>query len=119
VRLRVLCTFAEVIRPLGPANFVYSDSEYLYLHGHRRSQADGAEIRPPGLYTLCRTCPSRLRPEPIEGLTIRSERGRQEVLLAASVPLTDERWTPLSDNEVLAVRGGRVLARAALETAPA
>ena len=109
-RLALVSRFALELRDLGPANFVYSDSEVLYVHGHQRTQQETGEIGPPGLYTLCRTCPSRAPRQHIEGVEIGLPEGRQQrVLLAASVPLTQEAWTPLAEGEVLAIAGGRVL----------
>jgi hypothetical protein len=34
---------------IGPANFLYSDSELLFAHGHHRKQASD-EFKPSGLY---------------------------------------------------------------------
>ncbi len=36
--------------------------------------------------------------------------GERAVVSIASVPLNDEAWRPLAEGEVLAVRGGEVLA---------
>jgi predicted glutamine amidotransferase len=36
----------------------------------------------------------------------------QRVVLVASVPLTDESWEAMGEGEVLAVKGGQVVARA-------
>ncbi|MCJ7589723.1 MAG: hypothetical protein MUO51_00035 [Woeseiaceae bacterium] len=47
--------FAARLRPLGPFNFVYSDSDALFVHSHRRTQSDG-KVRPPGLHMLVRSC---------------------------------------------------------------
>ena len=98
-RLAVVADFAADLRPLGPANFLYSDGDVLFIHGNRRTQADGA-IAPPGLYLLQRTCAYGTAP---------ADAGTQRVILAASVPLTDEPWRPLAEGEVLAVKAGRVL----------
>ena len=35
----------------------------------------------------------------------------QEILLLASVPLTDEQWTPLPEGELVVLDGGRVVDR--------
>ncbi|MGB5632733.1 MAG: class II glutamine amidotransferase [Waterburya sp.] len=108
-RLEVISYFAAIIRNLGPANFIYSDSEILFVHGHRRTQKDNKGILPPGLFTLCRTCyPERKRTE-IIGLNLDFEGKKQEVLLAASIPLTNENWIPLAEGEIQAIANGRVL----------
>jgi hypothetical protein len=49
VRLAVVEAFAAEMRPLGIANFLYSDGEFVFGHGHRRTQADGV-VAPPGLW---------------------------------------------------------------------
>ena len=45
-RLDVIAPFARELRTLGPANFIYSDGEATFAHGHRRTDANGV-IRPP------------------------------------------------------------------------
>jgi predicted glutamine amidotransferase len=113
-RLDVVIGFAALLRPFGPANFLYSDSEYLYAHGHERTQESSGLIEPPGLFSLCRTCPSKgegRNPRPIEGLTLGLTEARQRVTLVASVPLTAEAWEPVATGEVLAIQGGRIVAR--------
>jgi glutamine amidotransferase len=54
-RQTVITRFATDIRALGPANFLYTDGEVLFSHGHRRIQQDGT-IGPPGLWHLSREC---------------------------------------------------------------
>ena len=92
-RLDEVVAFAAELRTLGPANFLYSDGDVIFAHGHRRRDDTGA-IEPPGLHVLCRSC---------------IERDAQEVALVASVPLTAEHWRPLAEGEVIVLRGGRVI----------
>jgi glutamine amidotransferase len=93
-RLDILARFAAAIRPLGPANFLYSDGDALFIHGHRRFQDDGGAPRPPGLHLLSRHCAPG-----------------QRVVLAASVPLTPEPgWRPMGNGELVAARDGVVVA---------
>lgn len=110
-RLHVIAAFAAELRTLGPANFLYSDGNALFAHGHRRTQTDGA-IRPPGLYFLCRTCSESANAPSIAGVSM-SLVERQEVALLASVPLTNEPWCALAEGEVVVLREGRVVARCA------
>jgi predicted glutamine amidotransferase len=113
-RMDVVSAFATLLRGFGTANFLYSDSEYLFVHGHERTQETSGKIEPPGLFTLCRTCPSKRderRPRPIEGLKLGLDAGHQRVTLIASVPLTTEAWEPVGTGEVLALAEGRILAR--------
>lgn len=51
--MAIVTRFAADMRALGPANFLYADSDVLFAHGHRRIQA-GGEIAPPGLWHLQR-----------------------------------------------------------------
>jgi glutamine amidotransferase len=106
-RLRVVADFASEIRRLGPANFIYTDGDAIFLHGHKRRTLGDNVLRPPGLHLLCRSC--KVTPGPIEipGFAIASE--TQNVVLAASVPLTGEGWTPLAEGELVAVRKGEVI----------
>ena len=97
-RIAVVTRFASVLRRLGPANFLYSDGELLFIHGHRRKYGGDEAPRPPGLYVLCRSCAGQTE-------------GRQEVVLAASVPLTHEPWRPLEEGEIVVARGGKLLRR--------
>lgn len=93
-RLAVVARFAASLRPLGPANFLYADGDALFIHAHRRVQAAGEAPRPPGLHLLQRRC----APD-------------QSVVLAASVPLTDEPgWKPLREGELVAAQGGAIVA---------
>jgi len=112
-RLAVVVALARRVAPLGPANFLYSDSDVLFAHGHRRTQ-DGGSVEAPGLHLLRRTCsePSVLE---VEGVSIRSDPVEQEVVLVASRPLSEEPWRPLDEGEVVAISGGRVLARALVD----
>ena len=90
-RLDELAALAADLRTLGPANFLYSDGDVLFVHAHRRRNDAGA-IEPPGLHLLQRS---------------------DGAVLLASVPLTGESWTPLAEGELIAIRDGRVLARRA------
>lgn len=105
-RLAAVRRFAAAIAPMGPANFLYSDGDLVFAHGNRRTQAPNGEIRPPGLHWLCRQCEAESALE-VPGVNIR---GRdQSVALIASVPLTEERWRPFEEGQVLCVRDGLVV----------
>lgn len=120
-RLAIITAFASLLRPLGPANFLYADADYLYVHGHERTQEATGQVGPPGLYSLCRTCPSKREgrpPRPIEGLTLGLTEARQRVTLVASVPLTREAWEPVEYGEVLAIQGGQIVARTGAAAPP-
>ncbi len=100
-RLDVVARFARGIRALGPANFLYTDGKYLFVHGHRRMHG-AAGIVPPGLHMLRREC---RQPGGRGGQ-------RQAVLLFASVALTaEENWEPLAEGEIVVAREGEIVAR--------
>ena len=106
-RLAIVKQFALELRPLGPANFIYSDGDALFAHGHKRTHADG--IRPPGLHLLTRHCAGEPHRMDTPGLSISTASGPQSVVLFASVPLTDEAgWRALADGEVVVARGGEI-----------
>lgn len=104
-RLSVVRRFAADVRRLGPANFLYADGDVLFAHAHRRTQADGT-IAPPGLWRLERRCPVDIDALPESGVTIEARGQRQQLTLLASVPLTDELWTPLAEGEIVVVKDG-------------
>jgi predicted glutamine amidotransferase len=115
-RLAVVEAFAAEMRPLGIANFLYSDGEFVFGHGHRRTQADGI-VKPPGLWVR-----HRLRRgvhhvvEPQSGVTIHHEEqpgdDGQEMALFASVPVTADHWSPLAEGEIVVVSDGKLVERA-------
>jgi len=105
-RTTVFTNFAAELRALGPANILYADGDALFVHAHRRMQANG-DIAPPGLWRLERHCVRDPDVAPPGGAT--PDLCRQDVVLFASVPLTNERWVPLAEGEVCAVRDGRLL----------
>lgn len=108
-RLSVVVAFAEELRALGPANFLYSDGDVLFAHGHRRMQATTSKVEPPGLVYLHRACLGPEQPSIAAGLSISD--ADQSLALVASVPLNDEPWTDLGEGEVIAIRNGEVVAR--------
>ncbi len=105
-RFGIVARFAERLRPLGPANFLYSDGDVLFAHAHRRTQPGRNCIEPPGLHLLTRACTAPTCPDLGAGLDIDRV---QRVLLFASIPLTTEGWIALDEGEVLAARDGVLL----------
>lgn len=116
-RLQIFQQFADTLSAFGTANFLYSDSEYLFVHGHKRTQPLSGEIKPPGLFTLGRTClphkaPSRpFNTASIKGLELCFSPKLQRVQLVASVPLTRENWQPLDEREILVIHQGQIIER--------
>jgi glutamine amidotransferase len=85
VRLAVVSDFAARLRPHGLANFIYSDSELLFVHGHQQAD-DPAQA---GLYLA------------LDGVQAR----------VSSRPLDSTDWQGLEPGEVLVIRGAEVLER--------
>jgi glutamine amidotransferase len=108
-RTAVVADFARTLRPFGPANFIYFDGDVLFLHGHRRKHDNEEEPRTPGLNLLCRSCAVDGSDFRAEGLEITGD--NQHVVLAASVPLTDEPWQPFAEGEIVVVRAGEIIGR--------
>lgn len=108
-RLEVVAELAAELRPLGSFNFIYSDGDSLFVHSHRRKQADDVE-RPPGLHLLVRSGNEQAVDLTKSGVMLAPT--AQELVLIASVPLTDdEPWEPLHEGEVVALSKGLVWAR--------
>jgi len=102
-RMSVISAYAQELRELGPANFIYADSDALFVHADKRTQLDGC-LRSPGLYLLQRCC-WRAASELAEAGVILST-VRQDVALVATVPLTDELWEPLREGVLIALSNG-------------
>jgi len=110
-RLDIVTAFSRDLGEIGLANFLYSDGEFLFVHGHRRKQADG-EYKAPGLYVLHRQCAITDPYAETAGVSITST--NQDVILVASVPLTVEAWQPLEQGEVLMISRGEIIDRVAV-----
>jgi glutamine amidotransferase len=108
-RLRLVVAFAHELAALGPANFLYSDGDALFAHGHRRLHPASGRIEPPGLVCLERRC--RAGPGAYSAAGLEIGRADQQVVLVASVPLSGEAWQPLPEGDVMAIRNGRIVER--------
>lgn len=107
VRMDIIAGTAAELRQLGSANFLYADGDILFAHADkRRFDQDGSfgPIRPPGL------CLGNTR-EVARGLDIKWPVAKTNGAMVASVPLTQNGWTPLEEGTVLALRDGTVVAR--------
>ncbi len=118
-RLALIEAFAAEMRPLGVANFLYSDGEFVFGHGHRRTQADGI-VAPPGLWVRHRrrrgSHAAAIVPPAASGVTVHADEhaidGVQEMTLLASVPVTGGHWSPLAEGEVVVVSAGELVEEA-------
>ena len=109
-RIALLQSVFDRFATLGPANFLYSDGEYLYAYANRRTQASG-RIEPPGLHYLCRDCDRDREAQPLAGLELdhNGKNLRQSVVLFASFPLSTEPWQPFAENQLIVAANGRIL----------
>ena len=105
-RFGIIAAFAADIRQRGIANFVYCDGDAIFVHSHRRRQRDGV-IREPGLWLSHQTVSDDEDGVRGAGVTIASE--RQQIVVAASVPLTDDGWSPIQSGSLVALRDGQVI----------
>lgn len=104
-RYRVVAAFARQARELGPANFIYCDGDTMFVHSDRRRQADG-EFREPGLWLRQQYCPGGAEKISGGGLDIGSP--KQQIVMAASVPLTDHDWEPMQAGSLVALKDGEI-----------
>ncbi|MGD9885274.1 MAG: hypothetical protein AB7U95_34765, partial [Reyranella sp.] len=94
--------------------FLYSDGDYVFAHGHKRTQADG-KVAPPGLWLRHHRHTTRAQARQItstaRGLTIHADTATadetQEMALLASVPVMHGDWSPLAEGEVVVVAAGK------------
>jgi glutamine amidotransferase len=111
-RIEIVGDFAARLRREGMANFLYSDGEYAFLHGDRRHQQPDGPPAAPGLHFIIQRDADNGRPLAGHG-GVTVEEVDHPVLLAASVPLTHEEWTPLNRGELLVVCDGEIVSRIA------
>lgn len=110
-RVTLMQSVFDRFSELGPANFLYSDGEYLYAYANRRTQPNG-RCEPPGMYYLCRDCDCDQEARPLTGLELQNtgENSRQSLVLFASVPLSGEQWQPLRENQLIVAANGKIVA---------
>jgi glutamine amidotransferase len=99
-RLAEVRRFAADLRGLGPANFLYSDGEHLFAHGHRRHQLSG-RIESPGLWHLACSCTDAGMAVRHAGVALAADAAPQHVDVFASVPLSRAPWRPLAEGDVV------------------
>ena len=102
-RVGVVKKIFDELAPMGPANFIYSDGDYLYAFANKRTQANGL-IEPPGMYYLPRHCICDRETLKKAGVDIACD--PQDIVLFASVPLTNEQWLPVEPCELMIARLG-------------
>jgi len=105
-RYQVFKHFSHDMSALGIANFIYSDSEYTFVHSHKRMPRDGKYL--PGLFMLCRQCNGSEASDSIRGLDLYKSKPKNVVLIA-SVPLSNEEWLAIPEGEVKIIRDGSLV----------
>lgn len=103
-RYEVFFKFASKMKTLGIANIIYSDSEYVFIHSDKRLSPDGDILA--GLYMTRRRCSVDERKTSIEGLTM-GQSNSKDVVLVASVPLSDEEWQKIPEGEICVLKDGK------------
>lgn len=107
-RTEVVNSVFQRLATLGPANFIYSDGDYLYAFANKRTQATG-NIAPPGMYYLERQCDKDQNSSPLSGVNLESTTASQQVVLFASIPLSNENWQAFKENQLIISRNGEIL----------
>ena len=107
-RLDAVAEVALALRALGPASFLYADSDVLFVHADRRLQPLTRQVTAPALYRF--ECPAGDKAALVRDSESAEAVTAQRIILLASVPLTQEAWTPMREGEVLAVRQGEIIA---------
>ncbi len=100
-------TFARRMRDHGPANIIYASDGYLFIYADRRTQRPGV-IEPPGLWILRRQCSAHAELT-FAGAGVSVAGTALNVVLIASVPLSNEPWQPLERGTAIEVRNGHIV----------
>lgn len=106
-RTGIVSDFADEIGQFGSANFLYSDGDVLFVHGHVRTQDDNS-ISAPGLHYISVSCDYGVGQSELASVTLESSQV-QKVTLISTTPLNDANWLPMSEGQLLVVKGGEVI----------
>ncbi len=111
LRTSLIADFADQMEQLGPFNFLYSDGDTLFAYGHVRTQRDGS-ISSPGLHFISVSCDYGIGQS--GNTQVRFESGDvQSVTLASTHPLNQGPWKAFEQGQLLAIKGGHVVASSA------
>lgn len=106
IRKQIITEFADQIGELGPANFLYSDGDALFVHGHVRTQPDGS-VEAPGLHYISVTCDYGFGQSELASVKLESDQV-QKVTLVSTTPLNEGDWTPMHEGDLLILKGGEI-----------
>jgi len=111
-RYQVFLDFADKMYALGLANFIYSDSEYIYIYSHKRIVKDknnpDKKVTLPGLHILTQGCPIDNPQSNISGLQMKNK-DPEHIILVSSVPLNEGNWRALETNQSMVLKDGKVV----------
>lgn len=109
-RIETITPVFDRLAELGQANFIYCDSDYLYVYANKRRQANG-RVEPPGLCYLSRHCAHDRQALSLSGVELSGQvtDTAQDIVLFASVPLSAEPWQSLPSNQLTVTRLGAIV----------
>jgi len=105
-RFEIIAKFAREARAIGIANFTYCDGDAIFAHADWRRQ-DGSDVREPGLWLNRQECPGGS--EKVRGAGVKISSPEQQIVMAASVPLTESGWEPMSAGSLVALKDGEIV----------
>ncbi|MCK4843045.1 MAG: class II glutamine amidotransferase [Methylococcales bacterium] len=104
----VIHAFGCELAELGPCNFLYAVGSRLYAFASRRRYPDGE--REPGLWRLTRQCKEAKTDIVAPGIQLQPGIAiDQQVILCASIPITEEAWQPFLVNELICISKGQLI----------
>ncbi|MBP9709122.1 MAG: class II glutamine amidotransferase [Oligoflexales bacterium] len=107
-RLDAVANIAATLRRFGPASFLYADGDALFAHADRRIQPLTGKVSAPALFSL--ECPVDEPTSFVRESKLPDANSAQQIVLIASVPLSNEAWKPIPEGAVIAIQNGRVVA---------
>ncbi len=104
----IIHKFGCELADLGPCNFLYAVNDRIYAFASKRRYS-GIE-KSPGLCRVSRKCKEFCHSNENYGLEVNfGSEVDQQVILFASIPLTDEKWQPFAVNELVCVSRGQII----------
>ena len=105
----IIHAFGRELAELGPCNFFYAVGSRVYAFASRRRYPDDEEGEP-GLWWLARQCKEAQTGIVAPGVQLHPGIAvDQQVILCASVPITEEAWQPFLVNELICISKGQLI----------